>query len=146
MYLPTPTPITTNFYKSLATDEDDDDVTVMASNCGGKKEQIRPTTQSLLTRHTAWNTMKNTNPSIQIALDTAIADAGTTAHFILPGAPVKKRAAYTSSTDNQFDRWRHNQIYAHMSAGHVMAPNQSKSSAYCARAGTHKPCVDQHTL
>ena len=54
MYLPTPTPITTNFYKSLATEEDNDDATVMASNCGGKKQEIRPTTQSLSTRHTAW--------------------------------------------------------------------------------------------
>ena len=42
----------------------------------------------MMTRHTAWNTMKWADPSIQIALDTAIADAGATAHFLLPGAPV----------------------------------------------------------
>ena len=33
--------------------------------------------------------MQNPNPSTQIALDTAIADAGALAHFILPRAPVK---------------------------------------------------------
>ena len=78
----------TNFYESLATEEDDDDATAITSNCGNKKQQIIPTMQALSTRHTAWTTMKNADPSIQIAIDTAIADAGATAHFILPGAPV----------------------------------------------------------
>ena len=32
--------------------------------------------------------MKQADSSIQIALVTAIADAGATAHFLLPGAPV----------------------------------------------------------
>ena len=78
-----------NFYESLATEEDDDDTTAITSNCGNKKQQIIPTTQALSTRHTAWTTMKNADPSIQIAINTAIANAGATAHFILPGAPVK---------------------------------------------------------
>ena len=88
MYLPTPTPIKTNFYKSLDIDDDDDDATVVVSKCSKKMAQIRPTIHPLLTRHTAWNTMKKADPSIQIALNTAIADAGATAHFLLPGAPV----------------------------------------------------------
>ena len=32
--------------------------------------------------------MKQADPSIQIALGTAIANAGATEHFLLPGAPV----------------------------------------------------------
>ena len=34
----------TNFYESLATEEDDDDATAITSNCGNQKQHIKPTT------------------------------------------------------------------------------------------------------
>ena len=98
-----PTPTTFNNYYNCFED-DDGDATVVASN-KSSKSPIRPTSIAMPTRWKAWqatiqeqdlatsNTIFNTS-NIKIAVDMAIADAGATGHFVLPGAPMlNKRVA-----------------------------------------------------
>ena len=65
--------------------EDDDEKTVVVSNCskGGRQHKA-------LTAQLAMNYVKNTDKMfntlhIKIAMDMEIADAGATGHFLLPG-------------------------------------------------------------
>ena len=59
-------------------------------------ELIRPTKMTMPTRNRAWQQLHKqersvtlyTAPAIKRAIDQAIADAGATIHFVLPGTPV----------------------------------------------------------
>jgi hypothetical protein len=75
-YKPTPTHIQSRLFLQSATttDADDDDATIIISNCSHTHEPLPETSF-----HTS---------QIAIASDQAIADAGATGHFVLPGAPV----------------------------------------------------------
>ena len=96
----TPTQCTTQF-------TDDDDITVVHSNCQkdrniftvGQNDQPFPSRQKTWAKMTRRmnlgpDALMNT-AKIKIAVDMAIANAGATAHFAIPGAPVinKKIAA-----------------------------------------------------
>ena len=89
----TPTQCTTQF-------TDDDDTTVVHSNCQkdrniftvGQNDQPFPSRQKTWAKMTQRmdlgpDALMNT-AKIKIAVDMAIADAGATAHFAIPGAPV----------------------------------------------------------
>ena len=103
-------PTTTNSnYFALLTQNDDDGVTVVRSNCGQDKikndehtknisplppshyfpgETIRRSYTVITTQEKAWQeTMFNTS-NIKIAVDIAVADSGATGHFVLPGTKV----------------------------------------------------------
>ena len=88
--------------------DDDDDKTVITLNCNNNTQ---PTAQSntifnqrgYCSPAQAWQQMLNAHENehgnmpqamlkaggIKIAIDMAVADAGATSHFVLPGAPVK---------------------------------------------------------
>ena len=102
---PTNTTQTNTTYYDM--ENDDDDITVVTSNCEPK---IRPTQTAAsifaTTKHSspadAWQQMLHAHEAqhgempqamlkaggIKIAIDMAVADAGATSHFVLPGAPV----------------------------------------------------------
>ena len=88
--------------------DDDTDRTVVTSNCKGNT-QPPPNHKHIFNRQGyrstahAWQRMLNTHETqhsnmpqamlkaggIKITIDMAVADAGATSHFVLPGAPVK---------------------------------------------------------
>jgi len=87
---------------------DDDDITVKVSNRSHDRPifEVKPINTPFPSRANAWtkvtsgmelgpHALMNT-AKIKIAVDMAIADAGATAHFTIPGAPViNKQIAIT---------------------------------------------------
>jgi len=104
----TPTKSTQNNNQYCAFVDDDDDITVVTSNCATNNQHKATHTNIFSTKKysstaTAWQRMLHAHESrhgempqtrlkaggIKIAIDMAVADAGATSHFVLPGAPVK---------------------------------------------------------
>ena len=95
--MPTPTP-NNSYQNPNHYDTDDNDKTIITSNCSQNTTHLAHHSD-----HTATTVNNNdnipTSYNIAITTDTAIADSGTTGHFLLPHVKVRnKRKAITPIT------------------------------------------------
>ena len=78
-----PTPIVTNNRYAILGEDANDDATVLHSNTNQHKNQPPKQPKQNAATHTNYTTAK-----LKIAKNMAVADAGATGHFVLPGTPV----------------------------------------------------------
>ena len=102
--------------KCIQQNPDDDDITIVTSNTAQNRpvHKIKPYHTPFPSRTKAWtkvtegmrfgpHVLMNT-AKIKIAVDMAIADAGATAHFAIPGAPVSNKTNCYHPTNRQSTR------------------------------------------
>ena len=80
-----PTPISTSNRYSILVEDANDEATVLQSNKSTKHNNLPTQPKQNAATHTNYTTAQ-----FNIAKNMAVADAGATGHFVLPGTPVTK--------------------------------------------------------
>ena len=78
-----PTPISTSNRYAILSEDANDEATVLQSNISTKHNNPPKRPKRNAATHTSYTTAQ-----LKIAKNMAVADAGATGHFVLPGTPV----------------------------------------------------------